>query len=116
MEGFFLQSLEVTVETVEFTFRTYGNSLNELTFDYGIDIIKAGRKEEHKNKMWALYVNLYPDMTEETFMQFDEFMKRVTGKKSTEKTHSKEEILENVARITHMRFTSIGGSDGNLDF
>lgn len=102
MEGFFLESLQVDLWTVEFCLRTYGNSLDLLPFDYGVQIIKQGFENVKIEKYWSLYVHVYPLMTEETYVPFSKFMADMN--KEPEPTHSAEEILDKTKQILNMNF------------
>lgn len=58
-------------------------------------LIKANDKQK-ENSAWELYVAIYPKMTEETFIPFEEFYNNRTTKIEDK---SEEEILEDVKGI-----------------
>lgn len=87
---------------VSFAIEKYGRNLDDMPYDYGMDIINAGIDNLKKEKMWQLYLSVYPKMTEETFMSFDDFMEY--QKKPQQPAHKKEEILDNVRNILNRSF------------
>lgn len=59
-----------------------------------IEIINMIKTEEQEEKMWDLYCAIYPKMTKETFISFDDFKNPKIKPKKT-----KEEILNDVRLI-----------------
>ena len=57
-----------------------------------MEIIDAGIEELKNEKMWQLYLSIYPKMTEETFMSFRDFLEYQN--KPPQPVHTKEQILE----------------------
>lgn len=108
MAGFFLACLQVDIPVVEFACRTYGNSLNSLDFAFGVEILMEGLKAEKRAKYWGLYCHVFPLMTEETFVSFDDFIKDMTAPPEKAKAPSKDAILEKTERILNMKFTKGG--------
>ena len=53
-----------------------------------------------KEKMWQLYLAIYPKMTKETYMTFEEFVKPAPkiSKKSIEKIEKDTEMIINAYR------------------
>lgn len=106
MEGFFLACLQVDIQAVEFACRTYGNSLNSLDFAFGVEILMEGLKAEKRAKYWGLYCHVFPTMTEETFVSFDDFIKDMTA--PPEKKATSAEILDKTEKILNMKFKKGG--------
>lgn len=102
MGGFFLKVGAIDEKIVSFTYKTYGNALDLLDYDYGFNIIIAGLEDARKEKYWQLYCNLYPLMNEQTFISFENFVKEMT--KAPEPKHTKEQILNKVEGILNMSF------------
>jgi hypothetical protein len=102
VEGFFLESLQADIWTVEFVYRTYGNSLDLLPFDYGVQIINQGFESAKMDKMWSLYVQIYPFMKEENFMTFENFVKDST--RPPEPQHTAEQILDKTEKILNLKW------------
>lgn len=73
-----------------------------MPYDYGIKIIDAGIEELKNEKMWQLYLSIYPKMTEETFMSFSDF--RQYQNKPPQPVHTKKQILDNVQDILRRAF------------
>lgn len=102
MEGFFLKACEVDASVISFAISKYGRNLDDFPFDYGIEIIRAGIEEEKNQRLWQLYLSVYPLMNEETFKSFDDFIKY--QKEPPKAVHSKDQILGNVQNILHRSF------------
>lgn len=45
----------------------------DLDFQDGIQLIAKARRQNKEDRQFELYASAYPHMTEENFMQFDEF-------------------------------------------
>lgn len=73
-----------------------------LPFDYGVQIIRQGFETVKTEKYWSLYINVYPFMTEETYVPFSKFMDDMN--KKPEPAHSAEQILDNTKKILNMQF------------
>lgn len=59
-----------------------------------------GRKVEDEDRLWQQYVSVYPIMTEENFVTFENFKKGNFGKKLS--TQTKDEILLEVKGIINL--------------
>lgn len=59
-------------------------------------LLKAKGKENERDA-WQLYVSIYPNFNEDTFVTFEEFMK--PNKATQEEEKSEEEILKEVKEI-----------------
>lgn len=59
-----------------------------------IEMINIIKTEEQEEKMWDLYCAIYPKMTKETFISYDDFKNPKIKPKKT-----KEEILNDVRLI-----------------
>lgn len=102
MEGFFLKSCKADPSYISFAIQRYNRNLDDMPYDYGIKIIDAGIKELKTEKMWQLYLSIYPKMTEETFMSFSDFQKYQN--ELPQPVHTKEQILDNVQNILRRSF------------
>lgn len=113
MEGFFYQCRAVrqTAELREFIYRTYqGAAVQILSMDWreATEVIKEGREQDQRRRYWQMYCNMYPFMTEDTFVQFDEWYEGLKAK--TQKSgQTVEEIMSGVSDIINM---TLGGKDG----
>jgi hypothetical protein len=58
--------------------------------------LREGYKAYRDERYWQLYVQVYPEMTQETFISFEEFKKSLT---SPVKHHTKGQILKKVEGI-----------------
>lgn len=65
------------------------------TADELIEIIQMIYEERNDKKMWELYLCVYPNMTKETYVSFEEFKKP----KPSKPKKTKEEILNDVRLI-----------------
>lgn len=98
MGRFFYKCLEVDTERdLSVILKTYGFQVLELDFELGIGILKEAYKSFREDKYWQLYCSVYPTMTQETFVDFEGFKKRITGE-PVQKT-SKEKVLDKVEGI-----------------
>ena len=102
MEGFFLKSCKADPSYISFAIQRYGRNLDDMPYDYGMEIIDAGIDELKNEKMWQLYLSIYPKMTEETFMSFSDFLEYQN--KPPQPVHTKEQILDNVQNILRRPF------------
>lgn len=46
---------------------------------------RVSKEEEDKEKLWSLYVNLYPNFDKNTFVPFNQFFEEWYGKKTNKK-------------------------------
>lgn len=112
MERFFYGCCTVreTAGLKEFVYRTYqGAALDifRLPWREGAEIVKAGREQKQRDDHWLMYCNMYPRMTEETFVEFNEWYNGLKQEQTPAKTS--EEIMADVNKIISM---TIGGDDG----
>ena len=73
----------------------------------GAEIVKAGREQKQRDDHWIMYCNMYTHMTEETFVEFNEWYNSLKQERTPEKTA--EEIMTDVNRIISM---TIGEDNG----
>lgn len=98
MGRFFYKCLEADPERdLSVLLKNYGFQALELDFDIGIGILKEAYKTYREDKYWQLYCSVYPTMTQETFIDFEGFKKRVTGE-PVQKT-STANVLDKVKGI-----------------
>lgn len=114
MEGFFYECRAVpkTAELKEFIYRTYqdaSEAILRLPWREGAEIVREGRERTQKDRFWLLYCNMYPNMTEETFVDFDEWYEDL--KRPAIPKKSVDEIMTDVNRIVGMT-ADLGGQDG----
>lgn len=55
-----------------------------LPFRAGIKQINKAAEEEKDARLWEAWLTLYPNMTEENFISFEEFKGKQTKKKQTD--------------------------------
>jgi hypothetical protein len=79
--------------------------INELDPIEIIEIINLIYETRNEKKTWDIYLAIYPNMTSETYMSFEEFKK--PKPKKNKKT--KEEILDDVRLIMNSAMTERGG-------
>ena len=71
--------------------------VNEMDVETGGELIIKAYQEKEKEKAWQVYLTVYPKMTEETFVSFDDWMEEMISRK--ESNESVEEILVGVKDI-----------------
>lgn len=65
-----------------------------------IDCIKEAWKAKNNDKIWELYVSLYPNFTSKNYMNFDKFKRIATGDYTPSMTNKeKNRIDREVKRI-----------------
>ena len=69
--------------------------LYNLEFEIAIDLIIKAYEETEKEKLFKLYVNIYPYMTEENFMSFEEYYSECL-RNSNQSKKTAQEIIEEV--------------------
>lgn len=115
MERFFYRCLTIR-ETAggvkEFVFRTYQGAADEifrLPWREAEEIVTAGREESQKSDFWLMYCNIYPFMTDDTFVTFEDWYEGLKHKpQKSEKTVTS--IMADVNNIIGM--TLSGGQNG----
>lgn len=55
-----------------------------LPYQIGIKQINKAIEEEKDSRLWEVWLTLYPGMTEENFISFEEFKGKQTKKKQTD--------------------------------
>ena len=113
MEGFFYRCCTVhpAAELKDFIYRTYQGAARDifaLPWREGVEIVSAGREKAQRHDFWLMYCNMYPRMTEETFIGFDEWYNSLKVNTITSQKTS-EDIIADVNNIINM---TIGGDDG----
>jgi hypothetical protein len=53
-------------------------------------------KKENDNKLWDLYVSVYPNFTEDNFLNFENFKKEVTTNIEIEEKESEKKRIEEI--------------------
>lgn len=114
MEGFFYQCCAIpqSAELRDFIYRTYSGAAREvliLPWREGVEVVNAGRERTQKDKFWLMYCNMYPQMTEDTFVDFEAWYEDLKRPPMPEKTA--DEIIADANRIIGMTF-NLGGQDG----
>lgn len=116
MEGFFSRCCTVrqTAEIKEFIYRTYQGAARDifhLPWWEGAEIVNAGREQKQRDDHWLVYCSMYPHMTQDSFVKFDEWYNSLKQEKTPEKipAQTAEEIMTNVNKIINM---TIGGDNG----
>lgn len=71
------------------------------------EIIQEGRERSQRNDFWMMYCNIYPRMTEDNFVEFEEWYQSCKREAVSEQTT--EEILVDVNSIINM---TLGGQNG----
>ena len=106
MEGFFYQcrAIRETAELKEFMFRTYqggADALMRMAWREAAEIIAKGREHEQRERFWLAYCCMYPHMTDETFIVFDDWYESL--KRNAEaSTKSVSTIMADVNKIIGM--------------
>lgn len=78
--------------------RRYGNlDIMQIDAATGIELIKKAYLEESKERAWQVYLTQYPYMTEESFITFEDYFKRLTAPPDTRTT---EDILGEISELT----------------
>lgn len=67
-----------------------------MAIDDGIQMIKEIYNKQHEEKAYRLYTSIYPNMTKETYVTFEEFYKPQQRNVESTDTKSAEEILKEV--------------------
>ena len=83
----------------------YGNIeyVNNMFWVDGIELIHKAREKEQEEKVWDMWISLYPNMDKKSFMPFSEFHKKqVTPIITDNKKLTKEEITEKAEEIRRL--------------
>lgn len=105
MEGFFYQCRAVSspAELTEFVYRTYQGAARDilrLPWREGAELIREGREQAQRRKFWLMYCNMYPHMTEESFIEFDKWYEGL--KKAPVQDRPVQDIMADVNKIINM--------------
>lgn len=98
MGRFFYKCLEIDAERdLSFIVKTYGFQVLDLDFETGMAILNEGYKMYRDERLWQLYCIVFPNMSNENFMTFEDFKKNITG--GPARSTSKVKVLEKVEGI-----------------
>ena len=114
MEGFFYQCRAVpqSSELKEFIFRTYSGAARDiliLPWREGVEVVNEGRERTQRDRFWLMYCSMYPNMSQESFIDFDTWYEGLKRPPVPEKTA--DEIVADANRIIGMTI-DLGGQDG----
>ena len=65
----------------------------------GIELINKAREKEQEQKVWDMWISLYPNMDKKSFMPFSEFYKKQITLIVPDKKIPKSDILEKAEEI-----------------
>lgn len=78
----------------------------DMYFKDGIEMIRKGFEKRTKKEYWDMWLTAYPNMTEKTYISFDDFFSKsktpnnqTTQQSSVNNKKSKEEILTMAEKI-----------------
>ncbi len=113
MEKFFIKSFTVSEVTEELLLRRYNNIeyIMRKEFEEGYDFIKVAHEADREEKAWQLWTNLYPNMSKETYISFEEFKNSIIpyGEGEIENLDT-EEILDKVNSIINLTLKEVNGN------
>lgn len=77
----------------------------------GFELIKKAYEKQAEEKIWQMWVSIYPNMDKEHFISFKDFKDSMTEKTSTpkQKLKTKEEIYAQADKIVAAYNKSKGG-------
>ena len=80
-------------------------------FEEGYDFIKVAHEADREEKAWQLWVSIYPNMTKENYISFEEFKNSIIPKgcNSVENLDT-EEILDKVNSIINLTLKEVNGN------
>lgn len=112
MEGFFYQcrAIDSAAELKEFVYRTYQGAVRDILrspWRDAAELIQAGRERTNKDRFWLMYCNIYPYMTDDTFIEFEKWYDGLKPKAQGEKITT-DKIISNVSDIINM---TLGGQN-----
>lgn len=67
-----------------------------MEIEEGVEMIQVMYEKQREERHFTLYASIYPKMTKETFIQFEEFHKPQKEIEKSTDTKSAEEILKEV--------------------
>ena len=113
MEKFFIKSFTVSEVTEELLLRRYNNIeyIMRKEIEDGYDFIKVAYEADKEEKIWQLWANLYPNMTKENYISFEEFKSTIipSGEVEIENLDT-EEILSRVNNIINLTLKEVDGN------
>lgn len=83
MEKFFRLCKEIDeTELIDLLLHRYGNLeyIMQLDIETALKVIEKAREKEKENRYFLQWVVQLPNMTDETFLSFNDYVNRVTGK------------------------------------
>lgn len=80
-------------------------------FEDGYDFIKVAYESDKEEKIWQLWTSLYPNMTKENYISFEEFKNSIipSGQAEIEDLDT-EEILDKVNNIINLTLKEVNGN------
>lgn len=80
-------------------------------FEDGYDFIKVAYESDKEEKIWQLWTSLYPNMTKENYISFEEFKNSIIPSGQVEiENLDKEEILDKVNDIINLTLKEVNGN------
>ena len=83
MEKFFRLCTQINqTELIDLLLHRYGNLeyFMQLDIDTAMSVIDKAREKERENRFFLQWVVQLPKMTQETYMSFESYLDRVTGR------------------------------------
>ena len=103
MVRFFYKCLETAPEKdLSFYIKNYGIEALTLGIEDGAALLKEAYRQYRDERYWSLYCQLYPKMTEETFMTFEDF--KGSQQKTKQPKRTAAEILTATAKMYNENF------------
>ncbi|WP_136711314.1 hypothetical protein [Clostridium tyrobutyricum] len=89
----------------------YGSSVLDLDIYYGFELIKKVYENRNNERLWDMWLALYPNMDKDHFISFEDYKNKIIGnpKKPKSKSKTKKEIYEQADRIIAAYNRSKGG-------
>lgn len=102
MEGFFFKSCSVSEVVEEMLLRRYSNIdyIFAKDFEDGFSLIEVALDKEIEEKLWQQWLCIYPNMSEDNFISFNDFLRE--SKKPKVSPKNTKEILEEVENIINL--------------
>lgn len=70
----------------------------ETDFDTGMRLMTKALHRQNEGRQWLLYCNLFPNMTKDNFISFEDFCK----KQSKPSGKTKEQIMQDTTKIRQL--------------
>lgn len=83
MEGFFRLCKEIDeTELIDLLLHRYGNLeyIMQLDINTALHVIEKAKEKEKENRYFLQWVVQLPNMTQENYMSFEEYVDKVTGR------------------------------------